>query len=103
MQLYYALMERAEKTMTQKQLCDELQAPKTSINSIVKDQLKQGYIQLDTNPQNRKEKLISLTEKGQEYANQLILQDGGTKLPPAKAGGSLVLSFLTLRTLCYNK
>jgi DNA-binding MarR family transcriptional regulator len=72
MQLYYSLVENDGKPMTQKQICDEMDVPKTTINSIVKNQLKLGYIRLDVNPSNRKEKLISLTPQGKKYAEKLI-------------------------------
>ena len=66
MQIYYRIMERSlqkeQAYITQKELCDELDAPKTSINSIIKRQLKTGYIEMEVNPANRREKIISLTE-----------------------------------------
>lgn len=73
MLLYYVLVENEGQGMTQKQFCEELDVPKTTVNSIVKNQLHLGYIQLEINPDNRKEKIITLTPKGAEYANKLIL------------------------------
>ena len=77
MQIYYRIMERSlqkeQAYITQKELCDELDAPKTSINSIIKRQLKTGYIEMEVNPANRREKIISLTEEGKRYVKELIL------------------------------
>lgn len=85
MQIYYRIMERSlqkeqayitqkeQAYITQKELCDELDAPKTSINSIIKRQLKTGYIEMEVNPANRREKIISLTETGKQYARELVL------------------------------
>ena len=77
MQIYYRIMERSlqkeQAYITQKELCDELDAPKTSINSIIKRQLKTGYIEMEVNPANRREKIISLTETGKQYVRELIL------------------------------
>lgn len=73
MQLYYNLMESPERRLTQKELVKNLQAPKTSINSIVKRQLAKGYIAMNVNPDNQREKFISLTPAGETYAKQLIL------------------------------
>lgn len=73
MQLFYALIENECKPLTQKQFCDEMDLPKTTVNSIVKSQIKQEHIHLEVNPNNKKEKLIYLTEKGLEYAKNLIL------------------------------
>lgn len=72
MQIYYVIMEQKSRTITQKDLCQELDAPKTSINSIIKKQLKTGYIEMNVNPLNKREKVISLTESGKLYAEQLI-------------------------------
>ncbi|MGO4945960.1 MarR family winged helix-turn-helix transcriptional regulator [Blautia sp. Sow4_E7] len=58
--------------MTQKNLCQKLDAPKTSINSIIKRQLQTGYIELHINPQNRREKVISLTKAGKDFAEKLV-------------------------------
>ncbi|MFQ6792327.1 MAG: MarR family winged helix-turn-helix transcriptional regulator [Thomasclavelia sp.] len=73
MLLYYALMEIDNQGMTQVQFYKELDIPKTTVNSIVKNQLKQGYIYFEVNPENKKEKLIYLSESGLEYAKKLIL------------------------------
>lgn len=72
MQIYYVIMEKESRTITQKDLCQELDAPKTSINSIIKKQLRTGYIEMNVNPLNKREKVISLTESGKTYAEQLI-------------------------------
>ena len=78
MQIYYRITKRSlqkeQAYITQKELCDELDAPKTSINSIIKRQLKTGYIEMEVNPANRQEKIISLTETGKQYARELVLQ-----------------------------
>lgn len=39
----------------------------------MKNQVKQGYIKLEVNPDNKKEKVIYLTEEGKIYAEDLIL------------------------------
>ena len=58
--------------ITQKELCQKLDAPKTSISSMIKRQLKTGYIEMKTNPENKREKLISLTDSGKAFARKLI-------------------------------
>lgn len=72
MQFYYAILEREEESMTQKQLWDELECPPTTISSIVKKHEQLGYIQLEVNPKNKKEKFIRLTSKGTAFAHELI-------------------------------
>ncbi len=72
MQIYYVMSEKGDAVITQKALCMELDAPKTSINSIIKKQLQTGYIEMNVNPQNKREKVLSLTESGQKFAKELI-------------------------------
>lgn len=72
MQIYYVMLQKERTAITQKELCMELDAPKTSINSIIKKQLKTGYIEMNVNPRNKREKMISLTESGQAFAEKLI-------------------------------
>lgn len=72
MQIYYVMLEKETEQITQKELCKKLDAPKTSISSMIKRQLKTGYIEMNTNPENKREKIISLTESGKMFAKELI-------------------------------
>ncbi len=59
------------KPHSQKEICNEMLIPRTTINTIVKNVLAEGYIEFV--PQRHfKEKYIVLTEKGKEYANNLL-------------------------------
>ena len=66
------MLKSGEEAVTQRDLCQKMDAPKTSINSIIKKQLSTGYIEMQTNPQNKREKIISLTSSGQDFAKALI-------------------------------
>lgn len=72
LQIYYEMMKNNNVAITQKDLCMRLDAPKTSINSIIKKQLKSGRIEMRINPLNKREKILSLTVDGQEFAKELI-------------------------------
>lgn len=72
MQIYYEIMKSGEAAITQKDLCRKLDAPKTSINSIIKKQVQAGYVEMNVNPLNKREKVISLTPNGQKFAKELI-------------------------------
>ena len=72
MQIYYSMAERQIRELTQHDLCEELGAPKTSVNSIVKRQVIAGRVELAVNPANKREKLITLTEKGERFLDELI-------------------------------
>ncbi len=72
MQIYYEIKKNKEAVITQKDLSHMLDAPKTSINSIIKKQVQAGYIEMTVNPLNKREKVISLTEAGKKFAKELI-------------------------------
>lgn len=72
MQMFYVIWCRESRCITQKELCQELDAPKTSVNSIIKRQLQAGWIVMEVNPRNKREKVISLTEAGETFAKRLI-------------------------------
>lgn len=72
MQMFYVIWRRESRCITQKELCQELDAPKTSVNSIIKRQLQAGWIVMEVNPRNKREKVISLTEAGEAFTKRLI-------------------------------
>ena len=58
---------------TQKQICEDWLIPKTTINTVVKELLKEDYITLsDAGP--TREKTIFLTQKGREYSDCIMGQ-----------------------------
>lgn len=65
----YALSDR--QPHSQKEISDVWIIPRTTISSIVKTMLAEGYIQF-VSGQHTKEKNIVLTSKGQEYADVLL-------------------------------
>ena len=73
MQIYYVIVENGGGAITQKDLCTQLDAPKTSINSIIKKQFKTNRIEMSVNPLNKREKVITLTKEGEKFANNLVL------------------------------
>lgn len=56
---------------SQKKISDEWLIPRTTINTIVKNMVSDGYIMFHPK-QRTKEKTIMLTEKGRSYADKLI-------------------------------
>lgn len=56
---------------SQKEISDEWLIPRTTINTIVKNMVSDGYIAFDPE-QHTKEKTIMLTEKGRSYADKLM-------------------------------
>ena len=58
---------------TQKQIADDTHYPKQSINLVVKAFLEDGLVELKELPENRKNKGISLTEKGRQLCDNVIV------------------------------
>ena len=56
---------------SQKQISDEWIMPRTTVNSIVKYMLSEGYIEF-SEQKHTKEKEIVLTEKGRKYTDELM-------------------------------
>lgn len=59
--------------ITQKQLCDALQLPKSTVHSILQDFIKKGYVALIAGS-NKKEKCIAFTETGRQYFQDILIQ-----------------------------
>lgn len=57
LQIYYEMMKNEGEAIRQKDLCKTLDAPKTSINSMVKKRMQSGHFCMDVNPENKREKL----------------------------------------------
>lgn len=72
LQIYYEMLKKEDGCITQKELCRRLEAPKTSVNSIIKKYLNEGRVQMDVNPLNKREKIISFTEEGRKAAETVI-------------------------------
>lgn len=73
MLFFYVLLEENQDCITQKQICDKLDIPKTTVNSLVKNLIKKEFVILEQSKNNKKEKFVTLTKQGKEYAEQLIL------------------------------
>ena len=58
---------------TQKQISDDTHYPKQSVNLVIKAFLKDGILELRELPENRKNKGITLTERGQQLCTEVIV------------------------------
>ena len=59
------------KARTQKEICEEWIIPKTTINTVVKECVQEGLVQLAPKD-NAKEKLVYLTPKGKQYTKNTL-------------------------------
>lgn len=57
------------KECTQKEICNWWALPKQTVHGILLDLQKNGYVKLVTSEKNKRERIVSLTPSGQEYAN----------------------------------
>ena len=64
--LYVLLNER--RSYSQQDLCEEWMYTKQTINSAVRALQEKGYVMLESAPDNRRRKLVRLTETGRAYA-----------------------------------
>lgn len=67
--LFYALNDG--RSHTQKEICDEWFIPRTTINTVVRECVKNGYVLLRKSSR-AKEKELILTPKGQKYVSELM-------------------------------
>lgn len=57
---------------SQKQICEEWGFPKTTLNTTIKQAEAGGYLTLTPIPGKRREMNVCLTEKGKQYAGQIL-------------------------------
>lgn len=62
------LLRETDTQYTQADICSVLSAPKQTVNSALKNLQSGGYISLNQAPNNKKNKITLLTEKGKELA-----------------------------------
>lgn len=67
----YSLYELKENC-TQKSISQKWSIPKQTVNTILKEFSVNGYIELLTDKEDKRNKLITLTPKGKAYAGEII-------------------------------
>ena len=69
--ILYSLYE-AEESCTQKSISQMWSIPKQTVNTILKEFSANGYIELLTDKEDKRNKLITLTPKGNAYAGKIV-------------------------------
>lgn len=67
--LFYALSDG--RSHTQKEICDEWLIPRTTINTVVRECVRDGYVRLQKSSHSKEKELI-LTDTGQKYVGELM-------------------------------
>ncbi len=62
------------KAHTQIEISNDWDLPKTTVNTVIKEIQKNGYVELVPVKGKRREMSIVLTESGKEYANQILAE-----------------------------
>lgn len=66
--LYYS-----EDGLTQKDICDRTSQAKQTINLIISKLLEDGYVTVTEVPENKRTKLVRLTDRGREWCRETVL------------------------------
>ena len=59
---------------SQKEICDSWDLPRSTVNTIMKELEVGGYIELSQIKGEKRELNVSLTDKGQKYAEELLAE-----------------------------
>lgn len=57
---------------TQKSISQRWMIPKQTVNSILKDYMQKGFIEAVSMPEDKRNKMLKLTEAGKAYADEII-------------------------------
>lgn len=69
--VWYALIV-LDGEISQQDISDEFFLPKQTINTVVSNLSKNGYVSLEAIPGTRNKKIIKLSKKGEEYGKNII-------------------------------
>lgn len=69
--ILYALNDGNEHT--QRDICVEWSLPKSTVNTVMMELKKNGYVELEPIKGKRREMTVILTHKGKEYADSLLV------------------------------
>ena len=70
--ILYALNDGGQHS--QKEICDSWDLPRSTVNTIMKELEVGGYIELSQIKGEKRELNVSLTDKGQKYAEELLAE-----------------------------
>ena len=91
--LYFLLLE--EENATQSKICSQIMYPKQTVNSAVAKLVKNGMVVLTEVEGTGKSKRLTLTPKGEEFANQTV-----NRLFQAEIRASKQMGIEKLKLLC---
>lgn len=69
----WSVLLNAEEEFSQQDLCDLLYLPKQTVNSLISNFIKKGYVNLEHVTGSRNRKMIRLTEEGYLYGKSRVM------------------------------
>lgn len=69
----WSALLNSDDEYSQQELCKMLYLPRQTVNSIVRNMVKQGYVLLEHIPGSRNRKVIHLTDKGYIYGSERVM------------------------------
>lgn len=90
--------------LTQKDICDEWALPKQTVHTICKNLIAQDFVQMQDNPNDKRAKLLSLTQSGEQYAQNIIaplinVENNTARLFGVERLEHLIQEFLALESI----
>ena len=70
--LYYLVANAQDGQCTQKHICDEWYLPKQTVFNICKEYKEKGWIEFEISPNDKREKIMRLTEDGRATAEPIL-------------------------------
>lgn len=70
--IWYALLILGGE-YSQQDICDTWSLPKQTVNTIVTNLVKKGYVTLEVVPGTRNRKIIRVTDEGKEYGESIVM------------------------------
>jgi DNA-binding MarR family transcriptional regulator len=62
----------AKDGMTQKEICDTVYESKQTVSLIIKKLLKDGYVTMEENTEDKRNKTVKMTDEGRAYAEKPV-------------------------------
>lgn len=100
MMVLYA-MEDVEHC-TQKHICEKWLLPKTTVCTILSDYQKKGYVTFLPDPNDKREKIIKLTETGQAFSDAILTKLHAAEIRAMEKMGPALRAQLVDANMAFN-
>ena len=70
---YTLLVMDGDSEYSQQDICDEWSLSKQTVNTIITNMVKKGYVELEVIPGTRNKKIIHITDTGRKYSEEIVI------------------------------